>query len=73
MVIAWLTGAFDTSIIVIMDQAAKHLNIGESTGGTDVTQLDGWIDKAMAQVARDGIEARWLLSAMWADRRPNAH
>jgi hypothetical protein len=67
MVIAWLTGAFDTSIIVMMDLAAKHLNIGESMGGIDVTQLDRRIHKAMAQTARDGIEARWLLSAMWAD------
>jgi hypothetical protein len=42
-------------------------------GGIDVEELDRWIDKAMAQAARNGIEARWLLSAMWADRRPNAH
>jgi hypothetical protein len=67
MVIAWLTGAFDTSIIATVDLAAKHLNIGESMVGIDVTQLDRWIDKTMAQAARDGIEARWLLSAMWAD------
>jgi hypothetical protein len=50
-----------------MDQAAKRLLIGKSMGGIDVTQLDRWIDKTMAQAARDGIETRWLLSAMWAD------
>jgi hypothetical protein len=62
-----LTGAFVTLTQDILDQAAKLWNIGESTVGINVTQLDRWIDKTMAQAARDGIEARWLLSAMWAD------
>ena len=32
-------------------------HIGPSMGGIDVKELDRWIDKALAQAARDGVKA----------------
>ena len=43
--------------IGIPDQAARRWLIGKGMGGIDVKKLDRWIDKAVAQVARDGVEA----------------
>jgi hypothetical protein len=40
MAFAWLIGASDTLHTDTKDQAAKHLLIGKSMGGIDVTQLE---------------------------------
>jgi hypothetical protein len=52
-----LIGAFAISITDIKDQVARHLNIGESTGGIDEQIMARRIDQPMAQDQRASVEA----------------
>jgi hypothetical protein len=42
MAFAWWIGAFATLLTDTKAQAARHLLIGKSMGGIDVTQLERW-------------------------------